>query len=66
MKVSSFVCETLGRLIRPDDGDPKIQYSLRFVWLTVEKALSKGSKVIERLADTNSKLMLSTRERERS
>jgi hypothetical protein len=51
MKVSSFMCETLGRLVHPDDDDAKTQYSLRFVWLTVEEALSEVPEVIERLAD---------------
>ncbi|KAI0266323.1 hypothetical protein BGY98DRAFT_939106 [Russula aff. rugulosa BPL654] len=34
-----------------DDDDDKIQYSLRFVWLTVQEALLEGPGVIERLAD---------------
>ena len=34
-----------------DDDDAKFQYSLRFVWLTVQEALLKGPGVIERLAD---------------
>jgi hypothetical protein len=51
MKVSSFICETLGRLGHPDDDDAKIQSSLRFVWLTVEEALSEDPEVIERPAD---------------
>ena len=43
--------ETLERLVCQDDDDAKIQYSLRFVWLTVQEALSEGPEVIERLAD---------------
>jgi hypothetical protein len=46
-----FVCESLGRCIGPDDDDVTIQYSLKFVWLTVEHALSEDPEVIERLAN---------------
>ena len=45
------MCETLGRLVRPDDDDAKIRYSLRCVWITVEEALSEDPEVIERLAN---------------
>jgi hypothetical protein len=45
------VCESLGRCIGPDDDDVTIQYSLKFVWLTVEHALSEDPEVIERLAN---------------
>jgi hypothetical protein len=56
MKESSFICETLESLVCQDDDDDdvddaKIQYSLRFVWLTVQEALLEGPGVIERLAD---------------
>ena len=48
--------ETLERLVcqdddDDDDDDAKIQYSLRFVWLTVQEALLEGPEVIKRLAD---------------
>jgi hypothetical protein len=36
MKVSSFMGKTLGCLVRLDDDDAKIRYSLCLVWLTVE------------------------------
>jgi hypothetical protein len=45
------VCESLGRCIGPDDDNVTIQYSLKFVWLTVEHALSEDPEVIERLAN---------------
>jgi hypothetical protein len=48
------MCETLERLVcqdDDDDDDAKIQYSLRFVWLTVQEALLECPGVIERLAD---------------
>ncbi|KAF8494429.1 hypothetical protein F5888DRAFT_658191 [Russula emetica] len=50
-KASSFMCEILGRLVRPYDDDAKIQYSLRFAWLTVEEALSEDPEVIKCFAD---------------
>ena len=34
-----------------NDNDAKIQYSLRFLCLTVQEALLEGPEVIERLAD---------------
>ena len=56
MKVSRFHVRnsrTFERLVcqDDDDDDAKIQYSLRFVWLTVQEALLEGPGVIERLAD---------------
>ena len=58
------MCETLERLVCQDDDDDdnddaKTQYSLRFVWLTIQEALLEGPEVIERLADRDSKLELS-------
>jgi hypothetical protein len=58
MKESSFICETLERLVcqdddDDDDDDAKIQYSLRFVWLTVQEALLEGPGVMKRLADSD-------------
>jgi hypothetical protein len=44
------MCETLV-CQDDDDDDAKFQYSLRFVWLTVQEALLEGPGVIERLAD---------------
>jgi hypothetical protein len=53
--ITVSLCETLERLVcqddDDDDDDAKIQYSLRFVWLTVQEALLEGPEVIERLAD---------------
>jgi hypothetical protein len=47
--ITVSLCETLERLVcqdDDDDDDAKFQYSLRFVWLTVQEALLEGPEVI--------------------